>query len=52
MRAASRSRGTIPVERDDDAHDGWQEAVMVFMKKHGGNGIKFTRLGRCTIDYF
>ena len=24
----------------------------VFVKKRGRNGIKFTRLGRCTVDYF
>ena len=36
----------------DDVHDGWQEDVKVFIKKRGGNGIKFTRLGRCTVDYF
>ena len=36
----------------DDVRDGWQEDVKVFIKKRGGNGIKFTRLGRCTVDYF
>ena len=30
---------------------GRQEDVKVFIKKRGGNGIKFTRLGRCTVDY-
>ena len=25
---------------------------MVFIKKRGGNGIEFTRLGGCTVDYF
>ena len=37
---------------DDDVRDGQQEDVKVFIKKRGGNGIKFTRLGRCTVDYF
>ena len=36
----------------DDVRDGQQENVKVFIKKRGGNGIKFTRLGRCTVDYF
>ena len=36
----------------DDVRDGRQEAVKVFIKKRGGNGIKFTRLGRCAVDYF
>ena len=36
----------------DDVRDGQQEDVKVFIKKCGGNGIKFTRLGRCTVDYF
>ena len=34
----------------DDVHYGRQEDVKVFTKKHGGNGIKFTRLGRWTAD--
>ena len=33
----------------DDVRDGRQEDVKVFIKKRGGNGIKFTRLGRCTL---
>ena len=36
----------------DDVRDGRQEDVKDFIKKHGGNGIKFTRLGRCTVGYF
>ena len=32
--------------------DGRQEDVKVFIKEHGGNGVKFTRLGGCTVDYF
>ena len=36
----------------DDVCDGRQEDVKVFIKKSGGNGIKFARLGRCTVDYF
>ena len=36
----------------DDVHDGRREDVKVFIKKRGGNGIKFTRLGRCTVYYF
>ena len=36
----------------DDVRDGRQEDVKVFIKKRGGDGIKFTRLGRCTVDYF
>ena len=36
----------------DDVHDGWQEDVKVVIKKRGGNGIEFTRLGRWTVDYF
>ena len=36
----------------NDVHDGGQEDVMVFIKKRGGNGIEFIRLGRCTVDYF
>ena len=36
----------------DDVHDGRQEDVKVFIKKCGGNRIKFTRLGGCTVDYF
>ena len=36
----------------DDVRDGRLEDVKVFIKKGGGNGIKFTRLGRCTVDYF
>ena len=36
----------------DGVRDGRQEDVKVFIKKRGGNGIKFTRLGRCTVDYF
>ena len=35
-----------------DVRDGWQEDVKVFIKKRGGNGIKFTRLGGCTVGYF
>ena len=36
-----------------DVRDGRQEDVNVFIKKCGGNGIKFTRLtGRCTVHYF
>ena len=35
----------------DDVRDGRQEDVKVFKKKRGGNGNKFTRLGRCTVDY-
>ena len=35
----------------DDVRDGRQEDVKVFIKKRGGNGIKFTRFGRCTVDY-
>ena len=35
-----------------DVCDSWQEYVKVFIKKCGGNGIEFTRLGRCTVDYF
>ena len=32
---------------------GRQEDVKVFFYKEAcGNGIKFTRLGRCTVDYF
>ena len=31
--------------------DGRQEDVKVFIKKRGGNGIEFTRLGGCTVDY-
>ena len=52
--AVFRSRGTMPVVRDvnDDFRDGRQEDVKVFIKKRGGNGIMFTRLGRCTVDYF
>ena len=38
--------------RVDDVRDGRQEDVMVFIKKRGGNGIKFTRLGGCIVDYF
>ena len=38
--------------RVDDVGDGRQEDVKVFIKKHGGNGIVFTRLGGCTVDYF
>ena len=36
----------------DYVRDGRQEDVKVFIKMRGGNGIKFTRLGRCTVDYF
>ena len=36
----------------NDVRDGRQEDVKVFIKKRGANGIKFTRLGRCTVDYF
>jgi len=32
----------------DDVRDGRQEDVKVFIKKRGGNGIEFTRLGGCT----
>ena len=46
-----RSRGTMPIIRDDDVRDGRQEDVEGFIKKRGGNGIKFTRLGRSTVDY-
>ena len=35
----------------DDVRDGRQEDVKVFTKKRGGDGIKFTRLGRCTVIY-
>ena len=41
----------MPVVRDDDVRDGRQEDVEVFIKKHGGNGIEFTRLGGCTVGY-
>ena len=36
----------------DDVCDGQQEDVKVFIKNRGGNGIEFTRLGRCAVDYF
>jgi len=36
----------------DDVRDGRQEDVKVFIKKCGWNGIKFTSLGGCTVDYF
>ena len=36
----------------DDVRDGRQEVVKVSIKKRGGNGIKFTSLGGCTVDYF
>ena len=36
----------------DDVRDGRQEDVEVFIKKRGGNGIEFTRLGSCTGDDF
>ena len=36
----------------DDVRDGRQEDVEVFIKKCGWNGIKFTSLGGCTVDYF
>ena len=48
--AVFRSRGTVRVVRDD-VRDGRQQDVMVFIKR-GGNEIKFTRLGGCTVDYF
>ena len=35
----------------DDVRDGRQDDVKVFMKR-GGNGIEFTRLGGCAVDYF
>ena len=52
--AVFRSRGTMPVVRD---------VLMMFVmvgkrmsrfvrQRSGGNGIEFTRLGRCTFDYF
>ena len=34
----------------DDVHDDWQEDVKVFIKKCGGNGIEFTKLGGCTVE--
>ena len=34
-----------------DVRDGRQRDVKVFINKCAGNGIKFTRLGRCTVDY-
>ena len=40
------------MERDDDVRDGWQEAVKIFMKKHGRNGIKFTQLGNALLIIF
>ena len=46
--AVFRSCGTMPVVIKrcvDDVLDGQQENVKVFIKKHGGNGIEFTRLG-------
>ena len=41
--AVFRSGGTMPVVRDvfDDVRDGRQEDVKVFIKKRGGNAIKF-----------
>ena len=52
--AVFRSRGTMPVVRDV-----LMMFVMVgkrmsrfFIKKCGGNGIEFTRLGKCTVNYF
>ena len=51
--AVFRSRGTMPVVRDVLMFvDGRQEDVEVFIKKCGWNGIKFTSLGGCTVDYF
>ena len=35
----------------DAVNDGQQEDVTFFIKKCG-NGIKFTRLGECTVGYF
>ena len=35
----------------DDVCGGRQDDVKVFMKR-GGNGIEFTRLGGCVVDYF
>ena len=47
-----RSRGKRCGKRCvDDVRGGRQEDVKVFIKKRGRNGIKFTRLGRCTVDY-
>ena len=36
----------------DDVRDGRQEDVKVLIKKCGGNGFEFTRVGGCTIEYF
>ena len=47
--AVFRSRGTMPVVRDVLM---MFVMVKVFIKKRGGNGIKFTKLGRYTVDYF
>ena len=44
-----RSRGTVPVIRDVLMIV--MEDVKVFIKRRGGNGIEFTRLGVCTVDY-
>ena len=35
----------------DDVRGGRQDDVKVFVKR-GGNGIEFTRLGGCAVDYF
>ena len=51
--AVFRSRGTMPVVRDVLLiRDGRQEDVKVFTVKRGGNGIEFTRLGKCNVDDF
>ena len=36
----------------DDVGDGRQEDVKIVMQKCGGDGIKFTKFRRCTLNYF
>ena len=52
--AVFRSRGTMPVVRDVlmmFVMVGTEEDVMAFIKMRAGNGIEFTGLGECTVDY-
>ena len=36
----------------DDVGDGQQEEFKIVIQKCGGDGIKFTRFRRCTLNYF
>ena len=50
--AVFRSRGTMSMVRDLLTFVMVASGCLRFHKERGGNGTEFTRLVRCTFDYF